>query len=209
MHHGQWQPMERRQISDTHRRQPSCSGFGNKMDVGGEKGLRLTLTFRASRHLPACLFLLAFTAPLATSTEAQPPRQVQPDQVSSCPSFIQLSPSWKPCLPQAALTESSRLKEQLTMLQLKKDLLGSIFGQERATALLEEVATSVRDRDLLHNRLLQRKSKLQVSPILALRSALLQAQPCILTPALPLTTAWSWAYPLFHTTSEPSSISSG
>ena len=95
------------------------------------------------------------------------------------------------------------------MLQLKKDLLGSIFGQERATALLEEVATSVRDRDLLHNRLLQRKSKLQVSPILALRSALLQAQPCILTPALPLTTAWSWAYPLFHTTSEPSSISSG
>ena len=50
------------------------------------------------------------------------------------------------------------------MLQLKKDLLGGIFGQERATALLEQVATSVRDRDLLHNRLLQRKSKLQVSP---------------------------------------------
>uniref|UniRef100_A0A8B9XWB0 Nesprin-3 n=1 Tax=Bos mutus grunniens TaxID=30521 RepID=A0A8B9XWB0_BOSMU len=72
-------------------------------------------------------------------------------------------PSIHTFLPQieAALTESSRLKEQLTMLQLKKDLLGSIFGQERATALLEEVATSVRDRDLLHNRLLQRKSKLQ------------------------------------------------
>lgn len=49
------------------------------------------------------------------------------------------------------------------MLQLKKDLLSSVFGQERATALLEEVATSVRDRDLLHNSLLQRKSKLQVS----------------------------------------------
>uniref|UniRef100_A0A8C2RAV7 KASH domain-containing protein n=1 Tax=Capra hircus TaxID=9925 RepID=A0A8C2RAV7_CAPHI len=75
--------------------------------------------------------------------------------------FILLSCSRKPCLPQAALMESSRLKEQLTMLQLKKDLLGSIFGQERATALLEQVATSVRDRDLLHNRLLQRKSKLQ------------------------------------------------
>ncbi|XP_055411571.1 nesprin-3 isoform X2 [Bubalus kerabau] len=72
-------------------------------------------------------------------------------------------PSIHTFLPQieAALTESSRLKEQLTMLQLKKDLLGSIFDQERATALLEEVATSVRDRDLLHNRLLQRKSKLQ------------------------------------------------
>ena len=139
-------------------------GFGNKTDVGGEKGIRLTLTFRASRHLPACLFLLAFTSPSATSTEAQPPRQVQPDQVCSCPSFILLSCSRKPCLPQAALMESSRLKEQLTMLQLKKDLLGSIFGQERATALLEQVVTSVRDRDLLHNRLLQRKSKLQVSP---------------------------------------------
>lgn len=49
------------------------------------------------------------------------------------------------------------------MLQLKTDLLGSIFGQEKAAALLEQVASSVRDRDLLHNSLLQRKSKLQVS----------------------------------------------
>lgn len=49
------------------------------------------------------------------------------------------------------------------MLQLKTDLLDSIFGQERATALLEQVASSLRDRDLLHNSLLQRKSKLQVS----------------------------------------------
>lgn len=62
---------------------------------------------------------------------------------------------------EAALAESSRLKQQLTMLQLKKDLLSSIFGQERATALLEQVASSMRDRDLLHNSLLQRKSKLQ------------------------------------------------
>ncbi|ELV12127.1 Nesprin-3 [Tupaia chinensis] len=66
-------------------------------------------------------------------------------------------------LPQieAGLAESSRLKEQLTMLQLKKDLLTSIYGQERATALLEQVASSTRERDLLHNSLLQRKSKLQ------------------------------------------------
>lgn len=47
------------------------------------------------------------------------------------------------------------------MLRLKTDLLGSIFGQERAAALLEQVASSVRDRDLLHNSLLQTKSKLQ------------------------------------------------
>ncbi|KAG8514321.1 Nesprin-3 [Galemys pyrenaicus] len=72
-------------------------------------------------------------------------------------------PSIHTFLPQleAALAESSRLKEQLTMLQLKRDLLGSIFGQERATGLLEQVVSSVRDRDLLHNSLLQRKSKLQ------------------------------------------------
>lgn len=54
------------------------------------------------------------------------------------------------------------MKEQLTGLQLKKDLLQSIFGPDRAAALLEQVASSVRDRDLLHNSLLQRKSKLQV-----------------------------------------------
>uniref|UniRef100_G3RBZ3 Nesprin-3 n=1 Tax=Gorilla gorilla gorilla TaxID=9595 RepID=G3RBZ3_GORGO len=72
-------------------------------------------------------------------------------------------PSLHTFLPQieAALMESSRLKELLTMLQLKKDLLIGIFGQERATALLEQVAGSMRDRDLLHNSLLQRKSKLQ------------------------------------------------
>ncbi|GAB1297770.1 Nesprin-3 [Apodemus speciosus] len=70
-------------------------------------------------------------------------------------------------LPQieAALAESSRLKEQLAMLQMKTELLGSIFGQERAATLLEQVTSSVRDRDLLHNSLLQRKSKLQ--PVLA------------------------------------------
>uniref|UniRef100_A0A2K6TIH8 Spectrin repeat containing nuclear envelope family member 3 n=1 Tax=Saimiri boliviensis boliviensis TaxID=39432 RepID=A0A2K6TIH8_SAIBB len=72
-------------------------------------------------------------------------------------------PSLHTFLPQieAALMESSRLKEPLTMLQLKKDLLMGVFGQERAMALLEQVAGSVRDRDLLHNSLLQRKSKLQ------------------------------------------------
>uniref|UniRef100_A0A452T6N8 Nesprin-3 n=1 Tax=Ursus maritimus TaxID=29073 RepID=A0A452T6N8_URSMA len=70
-------------------------------------------------------------------------------------------PSIHTFLPQieAALAESSRLKEQLTVLQLKKDLLRSVFGQDRATALLEQVASSVRDRDLVHNSLLQRKSK--------------------------------------------------
>ncbi|XP_069921693.1 nesprin-3 isoform X2 [Oryctolagus cuniculus] len=72
-------------------------------------------------------------------------------------------PSIHTFLPQieAALAESSRLKEQLTMLQLKKELLGGVCDPDRAAALLEEAASSVRDRDLLHNSLLQRKSKLQ------------------------------------------------
>ena len=79
--------------------------------------------------------------------------------------------------------ESSRLKQQLTVLQLKKDLLGSVCGQDRAAALLEKVAGSVRDRDLLHNSLLQRKSKLQVSP----------AAAC---PALALGPGWRTGPPL-------------
>ncbi|XP_074069119.1 nesprin-3 isoform X2 [Macrotis lagotis] len=72
-------------------------------------------------------------------------------------------PSIHTFLPQieAALTESSRLKEQLIMLKLKKDLLISIFGEERAQCFLEEVANTIKERDLLHNNLLQRKSKLQ------------------------------------------------
>jgi hypothetical protein len=65
--------------------------------------------------------------------------------------------------PQAALVESSRLNEQLAGLPLKTELLSSVFGQERAQALLEQTAGAMRDRDLLHSSLLQRKSKLQVS----------------------------------------------
>ncbi|XP_036605561.1 nesprin-3 isoform X1 [Trichosurus vulpecula] len=72
-------------------------------------------------------------------------------------------PSIHTFLPQieAALAESSRLKEQLIMLKLKKDLLISIFGEERAQSFLEEVDNTIRERDLLHNNLLQRNSKLQ------------------------------------------------
>ncbi|KAM4852915.1 nesprin-3 isoform 2-T4 [Thomomys bottae] len=72
-------------------------------------------------------------------------------------------PSIHTFLPQieAALVESSRLKEQLAVLPPKADLLDGVFGGERAGALLEQVAGALRDRDLLHNRLLQRRSKLQ------------------------------------------------
>lgn len=49
------------------------------------------------------------------------------------------------------------------MLQLKKDLLSSIFGEERAKSLLAEVTDTAKEREILHKSLLQRKSRLQVS----------------------------------------------
>ncbi|XP_028929022.1 nesprin-3 [Ornithorhynchus anatinus] len=65
-------------------------------------------------------------------------------------------------LPQleAALSESSDLKEKLTAVLLKRDLLSGIFGEERAKSLVAEVTDATKDRDRLHNCLLQRKSKL-------------------------------------------------
>nr|XP_013000291.1 nesprin-3 [Cavia porcellus] len=72
-------------------------------------------------------------------------------------------PSVHTFLPQieAALAESARLKEQLAALPLKSDLLSGIFGQERASGLLAQVAGCMQDREPLHSSLLQRKGKLQ------------------------------------------------
>nr|XP_048709959.1 nesprin-3 isoform X6 [Caretta caretta] len=62
---------------------------------------------------------------------------------------------------EACLAESSQFKEKLMMLQLKKDLLSSIFGEERAKSLLAEVTDTAKEREILHKSLLQRKSRLQ------------------------------------------------
>ncbi|XP_074852663.1 nesprin-3 [Carettochelys insculpta] len=62
---------------------------------------------------------------------------------------------------EACLAESSQFKEQFVMLQLKKDLLSNIFGEERAKALLAEVTDAAKEREILHKSLLQRKSRLQ------------------------------------------------
>ncbi|XP_043373395.1 nesprin-3 isoform X4 [Dermochelys coriacea] len=62
---------------------------------------------------------------------------------------------------EACLAESSQFKEQLMMLQLKKDLLSNIFSEERAKSLLAEVTDTAKEREILHKRLLQRKSRLQ------------------------------------------------
>lgn len=47
-------------------------------------------------------------------------------------------------------------------LQLKKDLLNNILGEEKAKSFLEEVAEASKEREILHKILLQSKSKLQV-----------------------------------------------
>uniref|UniRef100_A0A674HUG1 Nesprin-3 n=1 Tax=Terrapene triunguis TaxID=2587831 RepID=A0A674HUG1_9SAUR len=62
---------------------------------------------------------------------------------------------------EACLAQSSQFKEQLMMLQLKKDLLSSIFGEERAKSLLVEVTDTAKEREILHKSLLQRRSRLQ------------------------------------------------
>ncbi|XP_036399014.1 nesprin-3-like isoform X2 [Megalops cyprinoides] len=59
------------------------------------------------------------------------------------------------------LKHSFQLQERLSRLQVKRDLLGSVFGQEKAESLLTELSAATRNRELLHSQLLQRKSRLQ------------------------------------------------
>uniref|UniRef100_A0A4W4FR03 KASH domain-containing protein n=1 Tax=Electrophorus electricus TaxID=8005 RepID=A0A4W4FR03_ELEEL len=59
------------------------------------------------------------------------------------------------------LKHSVQLQERLSLLQVKADLLGAVFGQEKAESLLEELGADVRKRETLHSQLLQRKSELQ------------------------------------------------
>ncbi|NXN73126.1 SYNE3 protein, partial [Himantopus himantopus] len=62
---------------------------------------------------------------------------------------------------EAALAESSQFKEKFMTLQLKKDLLNNILGEEKAKSFLQEVAEASKEREILHKSLLQSKSKLQ------------------------------------------------
>lgn len=57
----------------------------------------------------------------------------------------------------------------MMMIQLKKDLLGSVFGEEEARSLLTEVTEAAKEREILHKSLLQNKSKLQVSSLFTSR----------------------------------------
>ncbi|XP_052476055.1 nesprin-3 [Carassius gibelio] len=59
------------------------------------------------------------------------------------------------------LKNSVQLQERLSLLQVKSDLLISVFGQEKADDLLKELSGNVRKRELLHSNLLERKNHLQ------------------------------------------------
>ncbi|XP_016105644.1 nesprin-3-like [Sinocyclocheilus grahami] len=59
------------------------------------------------------------------------------------------------------LKNSVQLQERLSLLQVKSDLLSSVFGQEKADDLLQELRGDVRKRELLHSNLLECKNHLQ------------------------------------------------
>uniref|UniRef100_A0A672J8X9 Spectrin repeat containing, nuclear envelope family member 3 n=1 Tax=Salarias fasciatus TaxID=181472 RepID=A0A672J8X9_SALFA len=59
------------------------------------------------------------------------------------------------------LKDSVLVQERLGLLQEKSDLLDPVFGPERAEGLQGDLSSAVRNRELLHTQLLQRKSRLQ------------------------------------------------
>uniref|UniRef100_A0A672YUB1 Spectrin repeat containing, nuclear envelope family member 3 n=1 Tax=Sphaeramia orbicularis TaxID=375764 RepID=A0A672YUB1_9TELE len=59
------------------------------------------------------------------------------------------------------LRDSVQLQERFSLLQVKGDLLDSVFGPEHSDGLQGELSAAIRNRELLHAQLLQRKSRLQ------------------------------------------------
>uniref|UniRef100_A0A8B9Q373 Nesprin-3 n=1 Tax=Apteryx owenii TaxID=8824 RepID=A0A8B9Q373_APTOW len=106
------------------------------------------------------------TSKMSADTESQLRRLFQnplQDFEQWKPSVKMLLDTPEPALAQieAALAESSQFKEKLMTLQLKKDLLNNILGEEKAKSFLVEVAEASKEREILHKSLLQRKRKLQ------------------------------------------------
>ncbi|PKU45394.1 nesprin-3 [Limosa lapponica baueri] len=106
------------------------------------------------------------TSKMSTDTETQLRRLFQnplQDFEQWKPSVQMLLETPEPALAhiEAALAESSQFKEKLMTLQLKKDLLSNILGEEEAKSFLQEVAEASKEREILHTSLLQSKSKLQ------------------------------------------------
>ncbi|KFV93492.1 Nesprin-3, partial [Eurypyga helias] len=106
------------------------------------------------------------TSKMSTDTEIQLRRLFQnplQDFEQWKPSVQMLLETPKPALAhiEAALAESSQFKEKLMTLQLKKDFLNSVLGEETAKSFLQEAAEASKEREILHKSLLQSKNKLQ------------------------------------------------
>ncbi|XP_051941651.1 nesprin-3 isoform X2 [Hippocampus zosterae] len=61
------------------------------------------------------------------------------------------------------LKDSMQLQDCLNQLKTKGDLLDSLFGPERSDDLQRELSTAIRNRELLHVQLIQRKERLEVN----------------------------------------------
>ncbi|KAM5124959.1 LOW QUALITY PROTEIN: nesprin-3-like [Mantella aurantiaca] len=59
------------------------------------------------------------------------------------------------------LEESSAIKENLAALEVKKDRIHSVLGDDRTKLLLRDVTAAEAEREALHRDLLERKSRLQ------------------------------------------------
>ncbi|KAM6359678.1 nesprin-3 isoform 2-T5 [Alca torda] len=106
------------------------------------------------------------TSKMSADTETQLRRLFQnplQDFEQWKPSVQMLLETPEPALAhiEAALAESSQFNEKLMTLQLKKDLLNNILGEEKAKSFLQEVAEASKEREIIHTSLLQSRSKLQ------------------------------------------------
>ncbi|XP_057715849.1 nesprin-3 isoform X1 [Corythoichthys intestinalis] len=59
------------------------------------------------------------------------------------------------------LKDSIQLQDRLNDLRTIEDLCDSLFGPEKSDGLRSELSTAIRDRELLHVQLIQRKARLQ------------------------------------------------
>ncbi|NXV47185.1 SYNE3 protein, partial [Uria aalge] len=106
------------------------------------------------------------TSKMSADTETQLRRLFQnplQDFEQWKPSVQMLLETPEPALAhiEAALAESSQFNEKLMTLQLKKDLLNNILGEEKAKSFLQQVAEASKEREIIHTSLLQSRSKLQ------------------------------------------------
>ncbi|NXK80872.1 SYNE3 protein, partial [Amazona guildingii] len=106
------------------------------------------------------------TSKMSTDTETELRRLFQNpllDFERWKPSVQMLLETPEPALThiEAALAECSRFKEKFMTLQLKKDLLNNVLGEEKAKTFLQEVAEASKKREIIHESLMQSKRTIE------------------------------------------------